>query len=302
MPRFLQPEPGRFTFEAADRIAAFAQEHGLPLTGHMLCWNHLTPSWMFENGDHKPLSREQALANLQRHIETVAKPFKGKLSCWDVVNEAISDERREYLRDTPALRAIGEDYVRKAFEFAQEAEPEVALYYNDYNVEDPVKLPKVIRLIRSLKGAAARLDAIGIQGHWHLHHPDARTIDAGIEALGKEGIKVIVTELDVDVLAWNGGNPYQAGIPGSVLEKQARRYAELFAVFHRHRDLIPRVTFWGVEDRQSWLNGHPKRRTNYPLLFDRKLQPKPAYGAVIQALSPHEHSTHPPARSPSQTL
>jgi endo-1,4-beta-xylanase len=159
--------------------------------------------------------------------------FKGKLSSWNVVNEAISDKRGEYLRDTAALRAIGEDYVQKAFEFAQAADPNVPLYYNDYNVENPVKL-----------------------------------------------------RLDVDILPRNGRNPYIAGVPDKVLEDEARRYAELFAIFQRHRDLIPGVTFWGVEDGQSWLNDTPwKRRTNYPLLFDRKLRAKPAFDAVIKVLS-----------------
>jgi endo-1,4-beta-xylanase len=289
MPQFLQPEPGHFTFEAADRIVAFAQEHGLPLTGHMLYWNQLTPPWMFEDAQHKPLSREQALANLKSHIETVMKHFKGKLSSWDVVNEAVSEKPWkpwEYLRDTPALRAIGDDYVQKAFEFAHAADPDVRLYYNDYNVENPVKLRKVIRLIRSLKGAGVRLDAIGIQGHWLLHYPDTNVIEAGIEALGKEGIKVLVTELDVDLLPRYGSNPYKAGIPAKVLEEEARRYAELFSIFKRNHDLIPRVTFWGVEDGQSWLNYNPwKGRTNYPLLFDRQLRAKPAFDAVINVLS-----------------
>jgi len=64
------------------------------------------------------------------------------------------------------------------------------------------------------------------------------------------------------------------------------RYAELFAVFKRHHYLIPRVTFWGVEDGQSWLNYRPwKGRMNYPLLFDRELQAKPALDSVIDMLA-----------------
>jgi endo-1,4-beta-xylanase len=111
-------------------------------------------------------------------------------------------------------------------------------------------------------------------------------MEAGIQALGKEGFKVLVTELDVDVLSRDGSNPYSAGIPTKVLAGQAKRYAELFAVFQRHRDLIPQVTFWGLEDGQSWLNDYPtKGRNNYPLLFDRKLQPKPAHAAVMEVLS-----------------
>lgn len=287
MPGFLHPLKGWYRFGPADRIAAFGAQHGLPVTGHMLCWHMMTPWWMFEDWRLRPLPRDEALENLRSHINAVVGHFRGRLSGWVVVNEAISDTPGEYLRDTPAFRAIGGDYVRKAFEFAHAADPGVPLYYNDYNVESPAKLPKVIRLVRSLKAAGVRLDAVGIQGHWLLDQPGACVIEAGIGALRREGVKVLVTELDVDVAPRKGSDPYRTGLPGEVQLREARRYGELFAVFMRHRDAIPSVTFWGLEDGQSWLNDGPlARRTNYPLLFDRALKPKPELlNAAIGAMS-----------------
>jgi len=286
MPSILHPAPDIFDFKAADQIVKFALDNDLKLTGHMLCWHLMTPQWMFEDENHKPLPRELALANLKKHIDTVVAHFKGQLESWNVVNEAISDEPGEYMRDTAALRAIGPDYVQKAFEFAHQADPNVPLYYNDYNVEDSTKLPKVLQLIRSLRKAGVRLDGVGIQGHWLLTYPPAETIDAGIQTLAKEGLKVIITELDVDVVPRNdSGDPFKAGIPANVQELEAKRYAGLFKVFLKHSDVIPRVTFWGLEDGQSWLNTNPKKHTNYPLLFDRKLNSKPCYDAIVAELS-----------------
>jgi GH35 family endo-1,4-beta-xylanase len=109
-----------------------------------------------------------------------------------------------------------------------------------------------------------------------------------------------ITELDVDVLprttAENTGdgsataagtaqsNPYQAGLPDEMQQKLATRHAELFNVFVQHRKVIGRVTFWGVTDGDSWLNNFPtRRRTNYPLLFDREGKPKPTFDAVLAA-------------------
>jgi endo-1,4-beta-xylanase len=78
-------------------------------------------------------------------------------------------------------------------------------------------------------------------------------------------------------------NPYANGLPDGVSQAQAKRYADLFAVFVKHSDKIDRVTFWGVTDGDSWLNNWPIRgRTNYPLLFDRTGKPKPAFFAVIK--------------------
>jgi len=51
----------------------------------------------------------------------------------------------------------------------------------------------------------------------------------------------------------------------------------------KHHDVLERVTFWGIHDGYSWKNNWPIRgRTNYPLLFDRNYQPKPAFYAVLE--------------------
>ena len=296
-PDALEHVQGKFTFENADKIVAFAREHGMKVIGHNLCWHQQSPAWMYSDASGKPLPREQALANLKSHIDGVVTHFKGKVIGWDVVNEALGDSK-EYLRDTPAQRTIGDDFIERAFEFAHAADPDVELYYNDYNIESPAKREKVIRLIRELKAKGLRIDGVGIQGHWSLDYPDAKMVDDSISAFASAGVKVMITELDIDVLPHskggadisatekNGTNPYTNGCPAAVLEQQAKRYAELFAVFMKHRDVITRITFWGVDDGASWLNNWPTPgRTNYPLLWDRQLQPKPAFFSVLKAIS-----------------
>jgi endo-1,4-beta-xylanase len=296
-PSSLQPEPGKFKFEQADRLVAFAQEHDMKVVGHTLVWHSQAPKWLFADESGKPLGREQALANMKAHIDAVAGHFKGKVIGWDVVNEAISDKGDEYLRDTPALRAIGPDYIAKAFEFAAAADPGAELYYNDYSNENPGKREKTLRLLKELKAAGVKVDGVGIQGHWMLGGPDAKTIDDAIGAFKRAGVKVMITELDVDVLPrrqggadvaareQGGADPYKDGLPPDVARKQANRYAEMFRVFDKHKDAVTRVTFWGVHDGRSWLNNWPVRgRTNHPLLWDRQMKPKPALEAVLKEL------------------
>jgi endo-1,4-beta-xylanase len=299
-PISLQGAKGVFSFERADRIVAFAKAHNMKVIGHTLCWHSQAPRWLFQDDNGQPLPREAALANLKTHIETVVKHFKGDVKGWDVVNEAINDGPEPYLRNTPARRAIGDDFVVKAFEFAHQADPDVELYYNDYNIEQGGKRDRALRLIRQLKSAGVRIDGVGIQGHWALESPGLAEIERGIKAFADEGLKVMITELDIDVLPRGrgfvadvgatqrqGSNPYAAGFPDTVQKKLADRYAALFALFTRYPQ-VTRVTFWGVGDGESWLNGFPVRgRTNYPLLFDRQLHPKPAFKAVVQALLQH---------------
>jgi endo-1,4-beta-xylanase len=296
MPSLLVDEAGRYTFEQGDRIANFARDHGLPFYGHMLLWHHLTRDWLFKDKAGQPLSREQALANLRSYIRSVAGHYRGRVKAWDVVNEAISDSEGEYLRPTPAFRAIGDDYIAKAFEFAHEADPDAELYYNDYNIELPDKRAKTLRLVRSLRQKGVWIDAIGIQGHWHLDFPESSVISDAIREFHAAGLKVMITELDVDVLprttsgadlqsVEHGPNPYPDGLPGDMQQRLAHRYAELFDAILRPPG-VTMITFWGTWDGGSWLNDFPvKHRTNYPLLFDRDYQPKPAFAAVVQSLA-----------------
>jgi endo-1,4-beta-xylanase len=203
------------------------------------------------------------------------------------------------MRQSPWYRIIGEDYLVKAFQFAHEADPKAELYYNDYSLENEAKRKGAVELIRKLKAAGAAIGGVGLQGHTKMDWPTARQEAETIEAFAALGVKVHITELDVDVLprttrqntadisATAAGtaesNPYTAGLPEQVQQALAKRYAELFEVFVQHRDAISRVTFWGVTDGDSWLNNFPTRgRTNYPLLFDREGKPKPAFDAVVQ--------------------
>ncbi len=290
-PQSLQPRPGQFNFAAADKIVDFAQHYDMKVVGHNLCWHSQTPAWMFRGEDGKPLSRDDALKNLKAHIDGVVGHFKGKVVGWDVVNEAISDAGDDYLRDTPARRAIGDDFILKAFDFAHAADPDAELYYNDYSNENPGKLKKTIRLIRELKDKGAHLDAIGMQCHFRLEDADAPDrLDKAISAYADEGVKVMITELDVDVLPRRGrgadADPYAKGLPADVAEAQARYYKRIFEVVLKHPKVVTRVTTWGTQDGASWLNGgFGGRRTNYPLLFDRDLKPKPAFKAVLDALA-----------------
>jgi endo-1,4-beta-xylanase len=299
-PTSVQPRAGVFRFEGPDRIVAFAKEHGLSVVGHTLCWHHQTPRWMFENAAGEALPRDEALRNLKQHIDTVVGHFKGQVIGWDVVNEAISDsdEPGSFLRETQARRALGEDYVATAYELALAADPGAELYYNDYGIEAPGKLERTIRLVRQLRSRGIPLAAVGIQGHFQLDDPGAiDRVDRAIGALGAEGVKVMLTEVDVDVLprqAWGadvsareqkGADPYRSGLPAEVAKAQAAFYGRLFEVVLKHPGVVTRVTLWGTHDGASWLNTWPVfGRTNHPLLWDRRLEPKPALRAVLGAL------------------
>jgi endo-1,4-beta-xylanase len=292
----VHPEPDRYQFAPADAYVEFGERNGMFVIGHTLVWHNQTPRWVFENAAGQPLSRDELLARMKDHISTVVGRYKGRIKGWDVVNEALNDDGT--LRQSPWMRLIGPDYIAKAFQFAHEADPAAQLYYNDYNLDFPAKRDGVIRLVRTLQAAGVPIHAVGSQEHLKLDTPSIALVDSSIRMIAATGVKVNVTELDIDVLPAATRNatadvsvqaapapeidPYKAGLPDSIQQALARRYEDLFRVYLAHRDAIDRVTFWGVADRDSWLNGWPVRgRTSYPLLFDRQNRPKPAYDRVM---------------------
>lgn len=267
------------------------------ILGHCLVWHSQVPRSVFVNDDGHTLTRDALLDRMHDHIRTVVGRYKGRVNGWDVVNEALNEDGT--MRQSQWYKIIGDDFIVKAFQWAHEADPNAELYYNDYALEGVAKRNGAVELMKRLKSAGVPITGIGLQGHMHLDTPDAKTEAETIEAFAALGLKVNISELDVDVLprtartdsadvsataaATSNSNPYVEGFPDDIQQELAKRYAELFQVFADHHASIERVTLWGVTDGATWLNNFPTRgRTNYPLLFDRKGLPKPAFFSVVQ--------------------
>ena len=294
--QLIHPEPDRYAFEGPDRYVAFGEERGMFIVGHTLVWHNQTPRWVFEDESGNAVSRDTLIARMRDHIHAVVGRYRGRIHGWDVVNEALNEDGT--LRESPWMQIIGEDYLVLAFQFAHEADPDAELYYNDYALPNAAKRDGAVRLIRRLQAAGVPVTGIGMQAHYGLADPPVAQVDSAIAAFAALGIDVMITELDIDVLpevtreVWAEVaddpvrraefDPYTDGLPDEVHRQLAARYADLFRVFVRHSDHIPRVTFWGVTDGDSWKNNWPVRgRKNYPLLFGRDGLPKPAFDAVI---------------------
>ena len=293
----VHPRPGQYDFAPSDRYVAFGEQHHMFIVGHTLVWHNQTPQWVFQGADGRPASRDTLIARMRDHIRTVVGRYRGRVNGWDVVNEALDEDGG--MRRTPWDTIIGDDYVAMAFRFAHEADPSAQLYYNDYSVENAAKRQGVVALVRRLRSAGVPIAGVGIQGHYGLDYPSLEQLDSTITAFSGLGVKVMITELDVDVLpravrqtgadvalraaARPELNPWPVALPDSMQQALARRYADLFRLFLKHAGDLSRVTFWGVTDAQSWKNNWPVRgRTNYPLLFDRQGRPKPAFDAVLE--------------------
>ena len=300
----INPQPGVYNYGPADEYVAFGEKHNMFIIGHTLVWHNQCPDWFFTNAEGKPNSKEEQIERLRSHIEAVAGKYAGRVDGWDVVNEVIDNDGS--YRPTTWVKAFGngDTLVKYAFKFAAQYAPNTELYYNDFNAWRPSKRDGIVRMVKMLQKEGIRIDGVGVQGHWGLNYPKTKYIEDAIDAYAACGMKVMITELDVDVLpltkegqvigqALNESqfqleefkeffDPYQKGLPDSMQTTLANRYAELFKIFYNRRDKIARVTMWGIHDGMSWKNSYPiPRRTNYPLLWDRQRNPKPALEAVL---------------------
>lgn len=301
----INPQPGVYNWGPADEYVDFGEKNSMFIVGHTLVWHNQVPAWFFTNASGKSNTKEEQIERLRSHIQAVAGRYAGRVHAWDVVNEVIGEDGR--YRATSWVNAIGngDTLVKYAFKFAAQYAPNTELYYNDFNAWRPAKRDGIVRLVKMLQKEGIRIDGVGMQGHWGLNYPKTAYIEDAIDAYAACGVKVMITELDVDVLPLTKEgqvigqgmadkqfqleefktflDPYQNGLPESVQTALANRYAELFSIFYKRKEKIARVTLWGVQDGMNWKNDYPiPNRTNYPLLWDRQGRPKPALAAVLK--------------------
>ena len=296
-PIYLQPREGEFNFEEADKFVEFGERNGMWITGHCLIWHSQLPRWFFVDENGENVTPEVLKARIKSHISTVVGHFKGRVKGWDVVNEAILEDGS--YRKSKFYEILGEEFIPMAFQYAQEADPNAELYYNDYNEWYKGRRETVVRLIKTLKERGIRIDAIGMQGHVGMDGPSIAEYEEGILAYTNAGVKVMVTEFDLSILPpprrgigadlsaneeyRQQFNPYTEGVPEEAMQAWTNRMLDYFKLFMKYQDKVTRVTTWGVSDGRSWKNDFPVRgRKDYPLLFDRNQQAKPVVGEIIK--------------------
>ena len=294
-PQPIHPEENRYNWEDADKLVAFGEKNKQVVTGHCLIWHSQIGRWMFLDAEGKDVSAEVLKERMRQHITTVVSRYKGRVKGWDVVNEAFEDNGQ--YRKSKLYQILGKDFIKYAFQFAHEADPDAELYYNDYNVENPAKCDAIVALVKELRREGCRIDAVGSQAHMHMNSPTLDATEASLKKLKAAKVKVLITEWDISILPspFEGAeisrnfsyskemDPYREAVPDSVQQKWNKRMLDMFGLFLKYEKVIDRVTVWGLTDNTTWLNNFPIRgRKDYPVLFDRNNQRKPVVNEMIK--------------------
>lgn len=294
-PQPTEPEENKFVWDDADKLVAFGEKNKQVVTGHCLIWHSQIGRWMFVDEKGEDISPEILKERMRKHIYAVVGRYKGRVKGWDVVNEAFEDNGT--YRQSKFYKILGKDFIKYAFQFAHEADPNAELYYNDYNVETASKCDAIVQLVKELKAAGCRIDAVGSQSHMHLTTPTLEATENSFKKLKAAGVHILITEWDISILPspYDGANvsasfayskemdPYREGVPDSIQQKWNQRVLDMFGLFLKYNDVVDRVTVWGLNDAGTWLNGFPIRgRKDYPVLFDRNNQRKAVVDEMIK--------------------
>lgn len=277
----------KFFFDNADKLIKFGKENGQDIRWHTLVWHNQSPDWIFKDEKGEKVSKEVLEARLKKYIETVGKRYGDDVCSVDVVNECISD-KNFVLRDgedrSQWYDILGPDYVEKAFFWAKEAFPKSSLVINDYNLEMvPGKREGMYKLLKQLLAHGTPVDTVGLQMHINVDYPPVSEIEKTIELFGSLGLNVIVTEMEIS--AYSDDKQPRREYDENFQKQLADRYEEVFECFKKEAKagLLKDVVMWGVSDRFTWKNDFPViGRTDAPLLFDVKGNPKPAFDRLVK--------------------
>ena len=289
-PQPTEPAYGQFNWENADKIANFCRSNGIKLRGHCLMWHAQIGEWMYKDEKGDLVSKEKLFQNMKHHITAIVERYKDVIYAWDVVNEAISDggwqggrrgmgEHPSPYRNSPLYQIAGDEFIKKAFIYAREADPNVLLFYNDYNAADPGKRDRIYNMVKSMKEEGVPIDGIGMQGHYNVYGPSMEDVDAALTKYSTIVKHIHITELDIRANQEMGGQLNFSRDGGNISQVvktlQEDQYARLFKVLRKHKDVVDNVTFWNLSDRDSWLGAR-----NYPLPYGENYKAKRVYSII----------------------
>jgi endo-1,4-beta-xylanase len=292
---------GNFTFTQADNLVDWASQNKLSVHGHALVWHssYQLPSWATENNTNFK-------SDFENHITQIAQHFAGKVKSWDVVNEALYDQY-DNPDNLPAVNGLrqsifhrkysGIEYISKAFTLARQADPNAELYYNDFNTEENgTKTTALVNMVTQLINAGVPIDGVGFQMHVLHDYPSITNIKAAMKKIVdlNSNLKIKITELDVRMSSSYNGSTTDDYKDRSLcannnacapFNTQKARYKE---VINAYLEIVPPsrrggITIWGIADPDSWFYTHDSL-VDWPLLFNDKLEKKPAFSGIEEAL------------------
>lgn len=276
--------PNSFDFSDGDAIVAYAKANGMRVHGHALIWhpNYAIPDWL-ENFSGTDAEFE---AHIENYVKTTVEHFalevdangNSIVAAWDVVNEYFDDNGD--VRSTLFTQRMGSDYIERIFQWAREADPNVKLFYNDYNIAGQTnKRSSILSMANSFQNSGIPIDGIGMQMHLSSAWPSQQEVTQAITDVAGSNLLVHISELDIGI------NPND-DINSLTVERAQEQEALYNHVSSEYSSIVPSsqqygITVWGVRDQDSW---RYDGGTEWPLLYNENFEFKIAHRGFADGL------------------
>ncbi|WP_428232553.1 endo-1,4-beta-xylanase [Flavobacterium sp.] len=275
---------GVYNWTVADKIVAYGNANGINVHGHALVWHNSVPKWL---QDFSGTDTEFA-AEVKKYITDVVTHYAGKVKSWDVVNEA-ADDNGGNMRTTIFLQRMGPNYIKDCFQWARNAataagDTNLLLFYNDYATSTNIaKQNKVFSIVDDLK-ASNLIDGLGFQMHNTYLSPTKAQIETDLNRAVAKGLKIHVSELDIQV---NQSNDI-AAFTNERRRAQKEKYKEIVQLYNA----LPKankyaLTVWGMKDNESWIPYSTELNhtgNDWPLLYDSNFAIKSSHTGFLEGL------------------
>jgi GH35 family endo-1,4-beta-xylanase len=240
-------QQGALTYGDGDRLMEFAATNGLAMRGHCLFWckpKFIQP-WV------QALDPAALRAAMETRLQQVAGRYRGRLIAWDVNNEMLDGS---FFSDR-----LGADIDAWMFRRAQEIDPGVPLFVNEYGILcNDAKTDRCIAMIRRLQAAGAKIGGIGIQEHaTERFAPSGEVAVADSDRPERKGNAPLIPS-DVwrrlDRLGEFGVPIHLTEISSKTADQQRRAdtLEMLFRVGFAHPG-VEAIMLWGFWEKRHWL-------------------------------------------------
>jgi len=275
---------GVYNWTVADKIVAYGNANGINVHGHALVWHNAVPQWL---KDFSGTDAEFAL-EVKKYITDVVTHYAGKVKSWDVVNEA-ADDNGGNMRNTIFLQRMGPNYIKDCFKWARDAanaagDTSLLLFYNDYATSTNIpKQNRVFTIVDDLK-ASNLIDGVGFQMHNTYLSPTKAQIETDINRAVAKGLKIHVSELDIQVNQFNDISTFT----NERRLAQKEKYKEMVKIYNA----LPAankyaLTIWGMKDDESWIPYSTELNhvgNDWPLLYDSNFAIKSSHTGFLEGL------------------
>lgn len=269
-----------FNWTNGDALVDFAKQKGMKVHGHALVWYNSMPEW-FKNANYDTLTYE---AKVKDYITTTVKHYKdkGNVVSWDVANEIFSEDGT--MRVEGVINGKFNDpiaFYGRCFQYVRDVDPNVKLFYNDYNVVlNSAKRAGIIKLVKRFQKDGYPIDGIGDQFHYTVT-TSKEVMKTGLNDMASTGLLVHISELDLRVNVQKADDYLFTNSEKAIQSQAYQSIVEMYEALPDKQKFA--ITLWGVTDKYTWLTGwwHPKE---YPLLFDSNFNKKPAYDGFLKGL------------------